>query len=122
MDDLIVIILTLIIAVVGVLGQIKKKKQIPAGTDGEETKENIWDLIQGEINKPVQTPNVDLIEDGNERVEPQLYQFEAKSEDLSTTQKESEETISEKSDKPEKEKFSLRKAVIYSEILNTKYI
>ncbi len=122
MDDLIVIILTLIIAVVGVLGQIKKKKQIPAGTDGEETKENIWDLIQGEINKPVQTPNVDLIEDENERVEPQLYQFEAKSENGSTTHKELEETISEKSDEPEKEKFSLRKAVIYSEILNTKYI
>ena len=126
MDDLIVIILTLIIAVVGVLGQIKKKKQIPADTESDETKENIWDIIQNEINKPIQTTGAEMMEDRavieSEQVEHQAYQFKTKSENISTVQKESEETISIKSDEPVKEKFPLKKAVIYSEILNAKYI
>jgi hypothetical protein len=52
MDDLIVIILTLLIAGAGVIGQIKKKKQIPVAAEEPKNPENIWDLFREETLLP----------------------------------------------------------------------
>ena len=136
MDDLIVIILTLIIAGAGAIGQLKKKKQMPVATQESKNPENIWDLFREETLLPELKTKPDYIE--IEQVESELYKYEQpesipyeneqgynfnannegglllkkefKSKPLTTLK------ISKK-----KEKFPLRKAVIYSEILNRKY-
>ena len=126
MDDLVVIILTLIIVVVGVLGQLKKKKQIPVVSEGEKSPENIWELIQREMNPVPQMPQQEFIDDDFEepevKTEKSSYEFEAKNEGVSAAEnKKMEEIPAKKLRKIYNEKFSLKKAVIYSEILNRKY-
>ena len=126
MDDLVVIILTLIIVIVGVLGQVKKKKQIPVVSEGKKSPENIWDLIQREMNPMPQMPQQEFIDDDFEEPEVKAkkssYEFEAQNERVSATEnKIMEELPAKKMRKIYNEKFSLKKAVIYSEILNRKY-
>jgi len=127
MDDLVVIILMLLIAGAGAIGQIKKKKQIP-GSPGEQKNPNdIWDLFRQEPFNPVIKTEFEYINVEEVESEPyeneQGYKFEAKNEggvlinnDLNTNPKQGE-VITKRN-----ERFSLRKAVIYSEILNRKYI
>ncbi len=128
MDDLVVIILTLIIAGAGVIGQLKKKKQLDAAPHNEQKNpENIWELFREEAfpSVPQEEPDYLIVE--QQESEPyeneQGYKFEAKNEggvlinsDLKT------ETGTQEIIPKKKEGFSLRKAVIYSEILNRKYI
>ena len=127
MDDLIVIILTLIIAGAGALGQMKKKKQVQAAPGEQKNPENIWDLFKEEAFPKAQQAEPEYY--FNEQPESipyeneQGYRFEAKNEggiiinDNVKTSPLVKEVIKKK-----KEKFPLRKAVIYSEILNRKYI
>jgi hypothetical protein len=126
MDDLIVIILTLIILVVGIIGQSKKKKQTTPVTENRKSPGNIWELIQQEMEPQYNIPEPEFVEEKEveEIVEPVKqvpYQFTAKNEGVSEIKKGAhvENTIKEQI---KKEKFSLKKAVIYSEILNRKYI
>ena len=126
MDDLVVIILTLIIAVVGILGQVKKKKQSPPLPEGEEKPENIWDLIKSEMNPVQNIPQQEFIEDDVEEIEETerkpSYEFKVRNEKGSVTDNEMKEVPSSKKlRKIGGEEFSLKKAVIYSEILNRKY-
>jgi hypothetical protein len=126
MDDLVVIILTLLIAGAGALGQLKKKKQLPEVSGEQNNTGDIWDLLREEILP--QEPNVEnYINTPQEEFEPyeneQGYDFNAKNEGgkiLSNDLKTEPEPEIKK--EKIKEGFSLRKAVIYSEILNTKYI
>jgi archaellum component FlaG (FlaF/FlaG flagellin family) len=128
MDDLVVIILTLLIAGAGVLGQMKKKKQaatIPTGQAKQP--ENIWDLFKEEAFPPILQPEAEYyLEEEPESIpyeNEQGYKFEAKNEGGKIINKEVKpETTIINSIKEKKEVFSLRKAVIYSEILNRKYI
>ena len=133
MDDLIVIILTLVIAGIGIFGQLKKKKQSTTKTEGSNAPDSFWDLIQGESNSPnqmesefdesefvaesdytVQKPEVNIKKQG--------YQFTAKNEGRSVLSNDLKtETKKPKLKSKLKKDFSLRKAVIYSEILNRKY-
>ena len=136
MDDLIVIILTLIIAGAGVIGQLKKKKQMPVATEEPKNPENIWDLFREEtlLPKLKTEPDYTEIEQAESEhykyVQPesipyeneQGYNFNANNEGgflLKREFKSKPLTIQKISKK--KEKFPLRKAVIYSEILNRKY-
>jgi hypothetical protein len=126
MDDLVVIILTLLIAGAGVIGQIKKKKQITVASEEPKTPENIWDLFREETLLPELKTEPEYFEMEQQESEPyeneQGYSFEASTEGGTLIKKETKiqpvvkETIQQK-----KEKFPLRKAVIYSEILNRKY-
>ena len=132
MDDLVVIILTLIVAVVGTIGQIKKKKQ-SKGTNNENTSspENMWDLLKNEAGVSPESVNPENSEQDFETeykeeqvpyINEQGYVFDAKNEGGSiTTDKVKAESEKKITKTHVKEKFSLRKAVIYSEILNRKY-
>lgn len=128
MDDLIVIILTLIIAGAGAIGQMKKRKQATSVPGKQKNPENIWDLFKEEVFP--QTPQTEqeyyMDEEEPESIpyeNEQGYKFEAKNEGGAIINNEVKtkpaikDSIKEKNDG-----FSLRKAVIYSEILNRKYI
>ncbi len=132
MDDILVIILTLIIAVVGVLNQNKKKKAQKTASEGETNKEkNFWEQLLDEGDVFEQPRPVEEEEPlYTQPVKEQKPMFESKPEGnipRSTTMAKnvSSEGVSivkqkKKIYKPRR-KFSLREAVIYSEILNRKY-
>lgn len=127
MDDLIVIILTLIVAGVGALSQLKKKKQAADKTNGENSPDSFWDLLQGESNLTNYTEELEF----ESISEPPTSQQEVKADKFKyqTAANNESQSISNNKLKKEKSKiksklnedFSLRKAVIYSEILNRKY-
>lgn len=127
MDDLVVVILTLLIAGAGAIGQMKKKKQIPAETGEPKTPEDIWELIKAEAfpQKHYSEPAFKEIEkeESVPYVNEQGYKFEAKNEGglLVKNDMKAQSPVAKNTAK-EKIKFPLRKAVIYSEILNRKYI
>lgn len=127
MDDLVVIILTLLIAGAGVFGQLKKKKQLPAVSEEQKDPENIWDLFREEVFPQQPKPEPEYLNVEQEEYEPyeneQGYEFEAKNEGGMLINNELSAEISAKDIRKKKlEGFSLRDAVIYSEILNRKYI
>lgn len=128
MDDLVVILLTLAVAAFGLYGQMKKKKQTqPVQEEGKNQPENIWEMIQREMNPvPPPAPQPEIEEFEAEETEKPAYhpeyKFEAKNEGSSQIEEKVDSETSHKSyRKIAGEKFSLRKAVIYSEILNRKY-
>jgi hypothetical protein len=122
MDDLVVVIITLLIAGAGAIGQIKKKREIPVVPGVQKNPENIWDLFKQEAFAPVINKEPEYFVEDREESKPseneQGYKFEANSEGgtLINIQPAVNNTVTKK-----KEKFPLRKAVIYSEILNRKY-
>lgn len=128
MDDLVVIILTLLVAGAGIIGQLKKKKQA-AQSDGEPKKgKDIWDLLGEGMFPQEQVPEQPAAEEiEQEELEPyineQNYRFEAKNKGGKIIEEETKpsKTTIPQTGKKIKEEFSLRKAVIYSEILNRKY-
>ncbi len=133
MDDLIIIILTLIIAVAGTIGQIKKKKQVqPENGDAENNaSENIWSFLDDIVEQPSQkaykTQREEVeISPEEEKVEQREY-FTAENEGLSSAENteslkdEIRENIKDEKKEKISDTFSLKKAVIYSEILNRKY-
>lgn len=133
MDDLIVLILTLLVAVAGAVGQIKKKKANNRPSVGQPQKrDNFWDLLDEQVELPIlQTELSDVSdipgEDTNVSKEQHNYEFSAKDEGGSVIPAKNREPIEEVTTAPEQnrltaDKFSLRKAVIYSEILNRKYV
>jgi len=127
MDDLIVIILTLIVAVVGIIGQSKKKKRAPNTPGSTNSPGNIWELLQREmepqqnIAEPELVEEIEIEEINEWPVQQVQNQFKTQNEGISEIKDEVavENPIKVKI---KKENFSLKKAVIYSEILNSKYI
>ena len=121
MDDLIVIILTLIIIIAGIIGQAKKK---PA--------ENV---LREEENKPAGEDDLWVLpgENANTRTNFRDIKIEEQPYKKTTTEQEQDTasvfnkdlTVKNKLEKLSgpgiKDNFSLRKAVIYNEILNRKY-
>ncbi len=126
MDDLIVIILTLVIAFAGVFGQMKKKKQANPVPGEQSNPENIWDLFKEEVFPETLQPEPEYYPGEQPESVPyeneQGYKFNAHNEggqiinSDAKTESATKDLIREK-----KIGFSLRKAVIYSEILNRKY-
>ncbi len=127
MDDLIVVIITLLIAGAGVIGQLKKKKEIPVTPEVQKNPENIWELIKQEVFAPELKNEPEYLDIDSEESEPfineQGYNFESTNEGgtFLSTQLNTQTVVNETATK-KKVKFPLRKAVIYSEILNRKYI
>ncbi len=126
MDDLVVIILTLIIAGAGVFGQMKKKKQATAVPGTQKDPEDIWDLFkEGVFPQVPQTEPEYYMDEEPESIpyeNEQGYKFEPKNEGgIIINNEEKPKPIIKDLIRDNKEGFSLRKAVIYSEILNRKY-
>jgi hypothetical protein len=126
MDDIIVIILTLIFIIAGIFGQMKKR-QLPPEPISEEIPEddNFWDIPDEESEAKeqlrAQTRASEYIE---ENYEPQVTESKFKwdkggrkfSHDLLKS-----DPLKQEFSVPKKRGFPLKKAVIYSEILNRKY-
>jgi len=126
MDDLIVVILTLAVAGIGILGQFKKKKQQAAGKSQPKQPESFWDLIQGETESPAQEESSEYYEE--EDMEPVVSPITSHQKINTASKKPSvkKDAYGKKSNRKKvksktMEGFSLRKAVIYSEIINRKY-
>jgi hypothetical protein len=127
MDDLVVIIITLVIAGFGVLGQIKKQKQNQSTPIEEDAPEDIWEMLKKQMNPPVDEMQQEMyeepvLEEPLDSYKAPSYSFDVKEEGISTI---NDGKISAGLDKENagktKKSFSLRDAVIYSEILNRKY-
>ena len=126
MDDIIVIILTLIFIVASIFGQRKKRPPVPESeTEKPSAGDNFWDMLNEEWKEatqpepPAQQKPVEKPVQMNMKKTP--YSFEAQKEGTRTITREPEQP-KEATRKFIKKKFSLKEAVIYSEILNTKYI
>jgi len=128
MDDLLVVILTLIIAGAGALGQLKKKKQLPQGTGGAiNTPDDIWNLINADAvtkqyeDEPYEAKEVFVKEPGP-AVNEQNYAFNPKNEGGKVIDSlVAKPALTPKKRSVFKSNFSIRDAVIYNEILNRKY-
>ncbi len=125
MDDIIVIILMLIFIAASFLGQKKKQKPAPAPEQKAEP-EDFWDMLKRQNEEAYMPENAQQQQKVTGLTESD-FQHKSKSYDFHPD-KEGARTIiakPKKKHKPaiksEKEKFSLKKAVIYSEILNRKY-
>jgi hypothetical protein len=124
MDDLIVIILTLVIAGVGALAQLKKKRNQQSNSGQSEKSADFWDLL--EDNTEPASQDVGYVNDEEMQMESVVTE-EVSSNKLRT--KNNDQSFRSKKVVKEMRKprsklngeFSLRKAVIYSEILNRKY-
>lgn len=128
MDDLLVVILTLIIAGAGALGQLKKKKQASGDVSGNlNSPEDIWNLFKDDpvlshlAEDPHGTKEVFVKEPGP-AVNEQNYTFNPKNEGgkvIETTV--AKPAVINQKKSVFKGNFSLRDAVIYNEILTRKY-
>ncbi len=135
MDDLLLIILMIVVSVIGALGQINKKKRANQQENvPEEKKDNFWDFLNEEAYGQEEQP-----EEETETEEPVFepvkqpeaqpktkkteYRFSAENEGQGIYNTEITDLGKEDKGKTKKKlkDFSLRKAVIYNEILNRKY-
>ena len=132
MDDLLIIILTLLVALVGAFGRKKKRNAAqPLSTGTAKQPQDFWDMFTQEESRPQQTYPVEEYEEElpeekvviEKVVEKPKYQFKAEEEGKSDIREEMKKTLNpeQKKVKIDGEEFSLRKAVIYREILNRKY-
>lgn len=125
MDDIIVIILTLIFIVASIFGQKKKRPPIPeTETEPLPKEDNFWDMLDkqwDETPQPVSTQQQKPVEQQLiADIEPQRYTFHPEKEGAKPVARKPEKTKTAIT-KNKKKKFPLRDAVIYSEILNRKY-
>ena len=132
MDDLLVIILTLIIAVVGALNQVRKKKAQPVEEqpESESSTSDFWEFLDDDEETVVPIREKEVKAKTVEEPIPEPIQINLKPRYQFSAQNEGKSVSMERM-KPElkkavkgsniKDEFSLRKAVIYSEILNRKY-
>ena len=131
MEDYLVIIITLIIAVVGALKGRKKKKAPPvAAPEGQNQNPDFWDMIMDNQGKNEEELVVDSAESEYQSANEPVVSSKQKGSDIFTPVNEGASDIKEEVKKVVKTKkrvliegedFSLRKAVIYSEIMNRKY-
>jgi hypothetical protein len=121
MNDLIVIILTLLVAVAGVFGQIKKKKDETTTPASPENGENFWDILENEPE--FQAENTFAEQEEIRESNPPIFTIPKTVEKNQPSIQHEKNTAVELPIKEaiKKEKISLRKAVIYSEILHNKY-
>jgi hypothetical protein len=125
MDDLIVIILTLLAIVAGVIGQFKKKSEANENQVRSlpEDADDPWSLTGQKIDlKPqpqkIKTKDQNFPSKTDYKKKPQFFNEKSSIFENDLTMKET----TEKSLKSRtKGKFPLRKAIIYSEILKRKY-
>ncbi len=120
MDDIIVFILTLLFIAAGIFGQIKKRPLPPETGDQEPSQgEKFWETIVedeesmgvSEHHRPAEKI---AVEDRFHTAKGMMKRDVFKKPSQSTAEKAVAKVI-------KKERFPLKKAIIYSEILNRKY-
>lgn len=126
MDDLLVIILTIVIGIAGAFSQ-RKKRQVAANSSPQDNPQNaFWEIFQEEpIFRKTEVP-----QEAYEPWEPepgpavneQNYTFAAQEEGGTITKPVVKEQAEERISAKQRLGFSLKKAVIYNEILNRKYV
>nr|WP_319572983.1 hypothetical protein [uncultured Draconibacterium sp.] len=129
MDDILVIILTLIVAVFGILNKKRKKNATP-GVSAPQTgsTQDFWEMLMDE-DKDVSTPqrpqfvqDEEVEEEPAQEVHP-AFQFSTEARRSVPLKRQMQRAKkSKKQSLILGEKFSLKKAVIYSEIINRKYV
>ena len=130
MEDYIVIILTIIILIFGAVGRNKKKIALQPQNKEPFASDDFWGVIE-ELGIQPTTPQP--VEKLNEKIEiikepekNRFYGFTAEEEGGSILKnsifKSELNRKKTKRDTIKNKRFSLREAVIYSEILNRKYI
>ena len=105
---------------------MKKKKQLIVDSVPSEPLEDLWDLVEEKTEIPVQKERNDYF---NEKIptstvndKSSSHQFSAKNVGKSNLKKEFlKKSVKENKKNDTMKDFSLRKAVVYSEILNRKY-
>lgn len=99
MDDLVVIILTLIIVILGAVGQIKKKKPLQPNESQNKRSGDFWDFLEGEPEfVPQQTQFTPPSEPEPVEVMPEEkpeYKFTPKNEGKTSIKKELVENLKE---------------------------
>ncbi len=128
MDDLIVIILTLVFIVAGIFGQMKKKPPVPEADPGQPYPEedNFWDIPDEDIDEKKQAAEIPVPvqnREMNRSFWSNEYQIKPENEGATITDKKltSDGQVKKQNRLHKKGKFPLREAVIYSEILHRKY-
>jgi len=131
MEDLIVIILTLIVAVVGSLGQIRKRKKGQPSEGNQKESQGFWEMLEGAeeqpetiVPEPVKSEKTEQpkrIDRRFEKGEPVTIKRVIEEKDLIKGKEPIRISRDQGIKRKTREKFPLRKAVIYSEILNRKY-
>ena len=136
MDDIIVILLTLVIMVVGAISQIKKNKKQPVDEPGREqdsVENNFWDEWLGNEEKQTQyipdaEPSLGMVSEEKSAVpRSQPLMDSIQSEGIPVVERNVNPPMQIKKINAMERKlnlpegFSLKKAVIFSEILNSKY-
>lgn len=136
MDDLIVIILTILIVIIGALNQLKKQKQAAKQPEEKNPEPGIWETLfdeseDVELQTVGQSMEVQQEPFQLESTEPEItdYRFGQTEEGRTFLfQREPESSgegenvqVADSLIEGIGEEFTLRKAVVYSEILNTKY-
>jgi len=130
MDDIIVLILTLIFIIAGVFGQMKKRQtEANAEPEADSSAErpgngNFWDHLQDDWEEPDPEIAVPVLQKQPAiRNIEQNYLFKAEDEGKRTFTRDIKISEPLQVDKrtSKRKKFPLKKAVIYSEILYRKY-
>jgi hypothetical protein len=123
MDDIIVLILTLIFIVAGVFGQIKKRQLPPESSEkAPSSADNFWEILGYEKNGADPVNEGIHLQPVEKAVKEDRFHTTGNAMKGEFTRNLSESTTVTESMKVKRKKaFPLKKAVIYSEILNRKY-
>lgn len=129
MDDIVVIILTLIVAVFGILNKKRKKNAAPGeSAPSADNSSDFWEMLMGDNEDVPRQPQPQEVLDGMLEEEP-VQEIRPAYQHIAEARKSA--PLKRKVEQPKKskkkslilgEKFSLKKAVIYSEIINRKYV
>jgi hypothetical protein len=128
MDDIIVIILTLIFIVAGIFGQMKKKPPVQQPQmEPQHAEDDFWDLLDAdptEPRPPANEPVPSKTRMGKKPSSENKYDFKPEKEGTRLTKRNlpKGDEIKKERRTTQKRKFPLKEAVIYSEILHRKYI
>jgi len=124
MDDLIVIILTLIFIVAGLYRQVKKQRATAENKANiPSTKDNPWELPDQEWEEPsLSRVNVETKKTTPEPKKKPFLNPENEGERIIPRDLFKETQINRAEKSVRKKRFPLRDAIIYSEILKRKYI
>jgi hypothetical protein len=121
MDDLIVLVLTIIFIIAGVIGQMKKR-QVPPEPVGENNSRmhDFWESVEDEEEEPkrfttLKQPVKEAAPEDRFHTRGNIMKRNFVRHILPN------EPVKPLEDASETKRFPLKQAIIYSEILNTKY-
>jgi hypothetical protein len=131
MDDIIVLILTLIFIIAGVFGQMKKRQtnqgeEPEADNRIENPDRNVfWEHLHDDLDEPEPEKTVPVVQKlkRTKNIEQEyLFNVDDEGKRIFTRNKEKKVPVSVIVKSSKGKRFPLKKAVILSEILNRKYI